>query len=104
MQSKLEIFLILFLDLYGQNHLVNFEKILACLTHPGYDLQNNPKDFSPNRDFVLICKDQLSAQKSVQMSSEWSQLFAAWEADIFTLYSHQAAELAAYSTQVSGFF
>lgn len=72
----------------AQDRLVDFEKLHACLTRPSYDLQDDPKDFSSNGDYVLIRKDQTSAKKPVHTSSEWSRLFAAWEAGVLTLYPH----------------
>ena len=87
-----------------QDCLVDFEKLHACLTRPGYDLQDDPKDFLSNGEYILIRKDQTNSKKPVQSSSEWSCLFAAWEAGILTLYPHRTAELSAYSTEVNGFF
>src|SRR5271169_1589595 len=87
-----------------QDRLINFEKLHACLTQPGYDLQDDPKDFSSSGDYVLVRKDHTNAKKAVQTSSEWTRLFAAWEAGVLTLYPHRVAELTAYSSQVNGLF
>lgn len=87
-----------------QDRLVDFEKLHACLTQPGYDLHDDPKDFASSGEYILVRKDQTNARKPVQTSSEWTRLFAAWEAGVLVLYPHRAGELSAYSMQVNGFF
>ncbi|KAJ7722282.1 hypothetical protein DFH07DRAFT_872073 [Mycena maculata] len=69
---------------------------------PGYDHQDDPKEFAG--EFSLVRKDHTSAKRQIKTESDWIRVFAAWRTGVCLLYPHRAVELSGYLKVVTDLF
>jgi len=84
----------------AQDQYVDFEKLFA-LTEPGYDHNDEAKDFVEG--FALLKKDH-SSKKSLKSEADWIRVFSAWHSAVLLLYPHREAELQGYERMVQEVF
>ncbi|KAJ7680836.1 hypothetical protein DFH06DRAFT_973665, partial [Mycena polygramma] len=84
-----------------QDHYMDFEKLYASMG-PGYDHQDDPKDFGGG--YSLVKRDQISARRTIRFESEWIRVFAAWRTAVCFMYPHRILELSGYLQVVTDLF